>query len=170
MLKNVLILGKCAYFGKWRISHLRYSLYRIDSSIRIGLFVSNFPKFFSDLKNVSSIGCAYFGKCAYLFCAYYEWRLNVKNSAFKFIRAIVLIQHFFEITVYGKNVVVYYQGFVMYPASLRLELILKIEGSPITTRYFVLCLTSEQRENLLISNCCVLLTKSLSSVMVIAPS
>ena len=93
-----------------------------------------------------------------------------KKSAFKIMRAIVLIQNFFEITVYGKNVVVYYQGFVMYPASLRLELILKIEGSPITTRYFVLRLTSEQRENLLISNCCVLLTKSLSSVMVIAPS
>ena len=36
-LGNVLILGKCASFGRWRISHLRYSLYSIDSSIRIGL-------------------------------------------------------------------------------------------------------------------------------------
>ena len=36
-LGNVLIFGKCASFGRWRISHLRYSLYSIDSSIRIGL-------------------------------------------------------------------------------------------------------------------------------------
>ena len=34
-------LGKSAFFGKWRILHLRYRLYRIDSSIRIGLFVYN---------------------------------------------------------------------------------------------------------------------------------
>ena len=50
---KVLIWGKSAYFRKWRISNLRYSLYRIDSSIRIGLFVYNFPKKFSNLKNVS---------------------------------------------------------------------------------------------------------------------
>ena len=36
IMEDVLIWGKClfgesAYFGKWRISHLRYSLYRIDS-------------------------------------------------------------------------------------------------------------------------------------------
>ena len=40
----MLNLGTCAYFGKWRISHLGYSLYRTDSSIRIGLFVYNFRK------------------------------------------------------------------------------------------------------------------------------
>ena len=51
----MLILGKCAYFGKWRISHHRYSLYRIDFSIRIGLFGYNLRKKISDLKNVSSI-------------------------------------------------------------------------------------------------------------------
>ena len=55
-MKKVLIwgesayLGEIAYFGKWEISHLRYSLYRIDSSIRIGLFVYNFSKNFSDIK------------------------------------------------------------------------------------------------------------------------
>ena len=54
-MKKVLIWGKIAYFGKWEISHLRYSLYGIDSSIRIGLFLYNFPKNFSDIKNVSSI-------------------------------------------------------------------------------------------------------------------
>ena len=42
--RNVLILEKCAYFGKWSISHLRYSLYRIDSSIRIGLLFMIFEK------------------------------------------------------------------------------------------------------------------------------
>ena len=46
ILGNVLILGKCAYFGKLRISQLRYSLYRIDCSIRIVLFVYNFRKNF----------------------------------------------------------------------------------------------------------------------------
>ena len=46
-MKKVLIwgesayLGEIAYVGKWEISHLRYSLYGIDSSIRIGLFVYN---------------------------------------------------------------------------------------------------------------------------------
>ena len=38
---KLLTLGKSAYFGKWKISHLRYSLYRIDSSIIIELFVYN---------------------------------------------------------------------------------------------------------------------------------
>ena len=32
-------LGKSAYFGKWRFSYLTYSLYRIDSSIRIELAI-----------------------------------------------------------------------------------------------------------------------------------
>ena len=27
-------LGKSAYFGKWRLSHLRYRQYRIDSKLR----------------------------------------------------------------------------------------------------------------------------------------
>ena len=57
-MRKVLISGKSAYFAKLRISHLRYrsySLYRIDFSIRIGLFVFTFEKNFSDLKNVSSI-------------------------------------------------------------------------------------------------------------------
>ena len=35
---------KCARCEKWRISHLRYSLYSIDSSIRTGLFVYYFRK------------------------------------------------------------------------------------------------------------------------------
>ena len=42
--KRVLILGKGAYYGKYRILHLRYSLYLIESCIRIGLFVYNFRK------------------------------------------------------------------------------------------------------------------------------
>ena len=52
---KVLIWGKSAYFWKWRISHLRYGLYRLDSSIRIGIFLNNFRKNFFCLKNVSSI-------------------------------------------------------------------------------------------------------------------
>ena len=39
ILENVIVLRKCHYFGKWRISHVRYCLYNIDSSIRIGLFI-----------------------------------------------------------------------------------------------------------------------------------
>ena len=72
---RVLIWGKCAYFGKSRISHFRYSLYgrlyRIDSSIRIGLFVYNFRKkslnkhIFVRAKRVWGY---YYGKSAY-----YEW-------------------------------------------------------------------------------------------------
>ena len=45
-------LGKSVYFGKWRISHLRYSLYRKHSSIRIGLSVYNVRKKFLTYKNV----------------------------------------------------------------------------------------------------------------------
>ena len=51
ILGNVPILGKYAYFGKWRISHLRYSFYGIDSSIGIGLFVYNFRKIFLTLES-----------------------------------------------------------------------------------------------------------------------
>ena len=49
-MKKMLIWGKSAYFGIRRISHLSYSLYRIDSSIGIGIFVYNFRKNFFDLK------------------------------------------------------------------------------------------------------------------------
>ena len=42
--------------------NLRYSLYGIDSSIRIELFVYIFRKKFSDLKNVSSISSGLFPK------------------------------------------------------------------------------------------------------------
>ena len=59
-MRKVLIWGKSVYFGKWRISHLRYNLYRIDSSIIIGLFVYNFRKKFSDSKNVFSIPSGFF--------------------------------------------------------------------------------------------------------------
>ena len=38
----------CDYLGNWRISHRRYSLYRINFSIRIGLFGYNFRKLFSE--------------------------------------------------------------------------------------------------------------------------
>ena len=34
--KNMLILGKCAYFGKWRISQFRYSLYRQKGVLIMG--------------------------------------------------------------------------------------------------------------------------------------
>ena len=53
-MRKVLISEKVLISG-WRISHIRYSLYRIDSSIKIRLFVYNFQKNFSDLKNVSCI-------------------------------------------------------------------------------------------------------------------
>ena len=55
---------KCPYFGKWayfremclfekwKISHLRYSLYRIDSSIIIGIFVYDFRKKIFWLKKI----------------------------------------------------------------------------------------------------------------------
>ena len=59
-MRKMLIWGESAYFGKWRISHPRYSLYRIDPSIRIELFVYNFRKIFSDFKNVSSISSGFF--------------------------------------------------------------------------------------------------------------
>ena len=59
-MEKVLIWGRSAYFGKWRISHLRYSLNCIDSSIKIGLFVFNYRKNFSGLKNVSSIFSGFF--------------------------------------------------------------------------------------------------------------
>ena len=49
-MRQVLIWRKSAYLGKWRISHLRYSLYRIDSRIRTALFVYYFRKKNSDLK------------------------------------------------------------------------------------------------------------------------
>ena len=45
--EEVLILGS----GEFRILG---TVYRIDSSIRIGIFVYNFRKMFSDLKNVYS--------------------------------------------------------------------------------------------------------------------
>ena len=54
-MKKVLIWRKNAYYEKCRISHLRYSKFRIDSSVRTGFFVYYFRKFFSDLKNVFRI-------------------------------------------------------------------------------------------------------------------
>ena len=51
---------KCAYFGKMCL-FLENVLIYIDSSTRIGLFVSNFRKEkFSDLKNVSSNSSGFF--------------------------------------------------------------------------------------------------------------
>ena len=38
-MRNVLLFGTCAYFGKWRISHLTYSLYCIESSIRMDFWL-----------------------------------------------------------------------------------------------------------------------------------
>ena len=32
-MRKVLIWRKSAYYGKWRICHLRYSLYSIDSNV-----------------------------------------------------------------------------------------------------------------------------------------
>ena len=71
-VKGVLIMRKSAYFSKRRISHLRYSLYRIDFSFKIGLFVFNFRKFFSGINMAGQKGCAFHGKSAYYEVAYYD--------------------------------------------------------------------------------------------------
>ena len=68
----MLIWGRRAHFRKWGISHLRYSLYRIDFSFKIGLFVFNFRKFFSGINMAGQKGCAFHGKSAYYEVAYYE--------------------------------------------------------------------------------------------------
>ena len=59
-MRKVLIWRKSAYSEKWRIPHIRESLYRIDSSIRIELFVYNFRKQFSNFKNFSCISSGLF--------------------------------------------------------------------------------------------------------------
>ena len=50
-MEKVLILRKSAYLEKWRISHNRLSLYRIDSSIRTGFFVYYCRKFLLSKNN-----------------------------------------------------------------------------------------------------------------------
>ena len=50
-MRKVVIWRKIAHYEKWRILHIRYSLYSIDSYIRTGLFVYYFRKNVYDLKN-----------------------------------------------------------------------------------------------------------------------
>ena len=45
---------------KWKISHLRYSLYCKDSSIKIETLYITFEEIFSDLKYVASISSGFF--------------------------------------------------------------------------------------------------------------
>ena len=52
IVRKVLIRRKSAYLGKWRISNLRYSLYRKNSSIKNGLFVFIFRKKIFRLKKI----------------------------------------------------------------------------------------------------------------------
>ena len=66
---KVLIWGKSAYLGKWRVSHLRHSLYDENTG---DLFFWNSP-----LPKISTFSlvkeeCAYFGKCDFFERAYYE--------------------------------------------------------------------------------------------------
>ena len=85
-MKKVHIWRKSAFYEKCRISHLRYSKFRIDSSIRTGFFVYYFRKVFSDLKNVYSISSGFsFAKLEKIF-------LIFKLKGYLFFQNLPLLQ------------------------------------------------------------------------------
>ena len=57
---KVLILGKFAYFEKWKISHLRYCQHLRTRVLELDFLLITFEKTNSDFKNVSSISSRFF--------------------------------------------------------------------------------------------------------------
>ena len=101
-----------------RISHLRYNLYGKDSSVRIGLFVFNFEKFFSDLKNVSSIssGLLLF---ANLDKNFHDFQIEKRENCLKNLKSSPALQNFSKISTFslGHKGCAYYEISAIQPTD-----------------------------------------------------